>query len=107
MLASSLSAAMVRGFQQEQDGRLHGVVACVKHFAAYGLSEGGRDYNRASLSSIDLHNVYLPPFRAAVDAGCRTLMTTFSEVNGVPGTAHEYLLRDVLQERLGVRRASS
>jgi beta-glucosidase len=88
---------MVRGFQQEHDGRLNGIVACVKHFAAYGLSEGGRDYNRVSVSNVDLHNIYLPPFRAALDAGCRTLMTTFSEVNGVPGTAHEYLLSDVLR----------
>jgi beta-glucosidase len=97
LLAGALAGAMVRGFQQERDGRLHGLAACVKHFAAYGLSEGGRDYNRASLSNLDLHNVYLPPFRAAADAGCRTLMTTFSEVNGVPGTAHHYLLRDVLK----------
>jgi beta-glucosidase len=97
MLASSLAGAMVRGFQQERNGRLQGIVACVKHFAAYGLSEGGRDYNRVSVSNIDLHNVYLPPFRAALDAGCRTLMTTFSEVNGVPGTAHDYLLGDVLR----------
>jgi len=99
LLAGQLAAAMVRGFQQEEEGRLQGVVACAKHFAAYGLSEGGRDYNRVSVSGADLHNVYLPPFRAAIDAGCRTLMTTFSEVNGVPGTAHEYLLRDVLRRR--------
>jgi beta-glucosidase len=98
LLASALAAAMVRGFQQEREGLLHGVVACVKHFAAYGLAEGGRDYNRASLSNVDLHNIYLPPFHAAIEAGCRTLMTTFSEVNGVPGTAHEYLLRDVLRD---------
>jgi beta-glucosidase len=96
-LASALAAALVRGFQQEKDGRVHGLVACAKHFAGYGLSEGGRDYNRASVSEADLHNVYLAPFHAAADAGCRTLMTTFSEVNGIPGTAHRYLLTDVLR----------
>jgi beta-glucosidase len=97
VLGSALAAAMVRGFQQEKEGRVHGLVACAKHFAAYGVAEGGRDYNRASVSEADLHNVYLPPFHATVDAGCRSLMTTFSEVNGVPGTAHGYLLTDVLR----------
>lgn len=95
-LASELSSAMVRGFQQEDDDGLHGLLACAKHFAAYGLSEGGRDYNRASLSVADLHNIHLPSFKASLDAGCRTFMTTFSEVNGIPGTAHAYLLQDVL-----------
>lgn len=97
-LSGELAAAMVRGFQQEHDGALNGVLACAKHFAAYGLSEGGRDYNRASLSTADLHNVHLPSFRRSLDAGCRTLMTTFSEVNGVPGTAHAYLLQKVLND---------
>jgi beta-glucosidase len=97
-LTGQLAAAMVRGFQQEREGRVHGLLACAKHFAAYGLAEGGRDYNRASLSIADLHNTHLPPFRTAIDAGCRTLMTTFSEVNGVPGTAHAYLLQQVLQD---------
>lgn len=97
-LSGMLAAAMVRGFQQEQDGRLYGVAACAKHFAAYGLSEGGRDYNRASLSLAELHNVHLPPFHDSLGAGCRTLMTTFSEVNGVPGTAHAYLLQEVLRD---------
>jgi beta-glucosidase len=97
-LSGELAAAMVRGLQQERDGRLHGLIACAKHFAAYGLSEGGRDYNRASLSIADLHNTHLPPFRASLGAGCRTVMTTFSEVNGVPGTAHAYLLQTVLRD---------
>ncbi|MEM9186247.1 MAG: glycoside hydrolase family 3 N-terminal domain-containing protein [Planctomycetota bacterium] len=97
LLAGELAAAMVRGFQQEEDGRVGGVLACAKHFVGYGFSEGGRDYNRVSVSHADLHNVMLPPFRQAVDAGCRTLMTTFSEVNGVPGTAHRELLRGVLK----------
>ncbi len=96
-LTGDLAAAMVRGFQQEDDNGLHGVAACAKHFVAYGLSEGGRDYARASLSQADLHNIHLSPFKASVQAGCRTLMTTFSEVNGVPGTAHRELLEGVLK----------
>jgi len=99
VLAGALAAAMVRGFQQDDQGRLRGIIACPKHFAAYGLAEGGRDYNRASLSLADLHNIHLPPFQAAFDAGARTVMTTFSEVNGVPGTAHKYLLSDVLRDK--------
>lgn len=103
VLASDMAAAMVRGFQQEQDGRVTGIAACAKHFVAYGLAEGGRDYDRASVSPFDLHNVYLPPFHACVEAGCRTLMTTFSEVNGIPGTAHRELLTGVLKNDWGFR----
>ena len=101
MLSGVLASAMVEGFQQTDEQGIQGVVACAKHYAAYGLSEGGRDYNRASLSRIDLHNIHLPPFRAVQDAGCQTMMTTFSEVNGVPGTAHDYLLKRVLKGQWG------
>jgi len=96
-LSGDLAAAMTRGFQLEQDGKIKGIAACAKHYVGYGLSEGGRDYNRASLSPADIHNIYLPPFKAALDAGCRTMMTTFSEVNGVPGTAHQPLINGVLK----------
>ncbi len=100
-LSSNLAAAMVKGFQMEKDGDIGGVLACAKHFVGYGLTEGGRDYNRASVSQADLHNILLPPFRASVDAGCRTLMTSFSEINGVPGSAHGPLLRGVLKRDWG------
>ncbi len=100
-LASQFAAAMVRGFQMEQGGDIQGVAACAKHFVGYGLSEGGRDYNRVSVSTADLHNILLPPFRASIDAGCHTLMTSFSEINGVPGTAHSDLLRGVLKRDWG------
>ena len=96
-LASDLAVAMVRGFQQEADGRPQGIAACAKHFVGYGFTEGGRDYNRVSVSQADLHNLLLPPFEAAIDAGCRTLMTSFSELNGVPGTAHSLLLQGTLK----------
>ncbi|MEN1680087.1 MAG: glycoside hydrolase family 3 N-terminal domain-containing protein [Planctomycetota bacterium] len=97
LLAGELAAAMVRGFQQEENGRIRGMVACGKHFVGYGFSEGGRDYNRVSVSQIDVHNTLLPPFERALEAGCRTVMTTFSEVNGLPGTAHAPLLNGVLK----------
>ncbi len=101
LLSGTLATAMVQGFQQpSSEGNVRGIVACAKHYAAYGLVEGGRDYNRASLSRYDLHNTHLPPFRDVIDAGCHTIMTTFSEVNGVPGTAHDYLLRTVLKRNL-------
>ena len=96
-LAGELAAAMVRGFQQERGGKIYGMLACAKHFVAYGFSEGGRDYNRASLSPSDLHNVALPPFKRTKEAGCRTLMTSFSSINGVPGTGHDALVRGVLK----------
>lgn len=96
-LASELGNAMVRGFQQEKAGIIEGIAACAKHYVAYGLAEGGRDYNRASVSDSELRNVFLPPFKSAIEAGCRTLMTTFSEVNGIPGTAHDVLLNQVLK----------
>jgi beta-glucosidase len=98
LLAGRLGGAMVAGFQNEdQQGNVRGVLACAKHYVGYGLSEGGRDYNRVSVSNADLHNVFLPPFRAAQRAGCRSIMTTFSEINGVPGTAHRELLHDILK----------
>lgn len=100
-LCGDLAAAMVRGFQQQQDGQIKGVAACAKHFVAYGLSEGGRDYNRVSVSPVDLHNIYLPPFKNCIDAGCSSLMTTFSEVNGTPGTAHRDLIEGVLKHDWG------
>lgn len=103
MLAGTLGAAMVRGFQMEQDGQLQGILACAKHFVGYGLAEGGRDYNRVSVSGADLHNVHLPAFRAAVDAGCWTLMTAFHELNGVPCTAHQRLIQSTLKQEWAFR----
>ena len=87
-LASTLSAAMVRGFQGNDLSAPDRVAACAKHFAGYGACEGGRDYNSAVISPSLMRNVYLPPFHAAVDAGVATLMTSFNDVNGVPGSAN-------------------
>ncbi len=102
-LVSAMSAAMVRGFQGDDLAEPDRIAACAKHFAGYGAAEGGRDYNTAVISQEQLLNVYLPPFRAAVDAGVATLMASFNEVNGIPSSANVYLLRDVLRDQWGFR----
>jgi beta-glucosidase len=102
-LASLLGAAMVEGFQGSDLSAPGAVAACAKHFAGYGASESGRDYATTNIPENELRNVYLPPFRAAVDAGVATLMTSFSDVNGVPATANAFLLRQVLREEWGFR----
>jgi len=109
LLACVLGAAMVRGYQGGKDwaedgARLSGagaVAACAKHFAGYGAAESGRDYATANVPENELRNVHLRPFRAAVDAGVATLMTSFSEVDGVPATASEFLLDTVLRGEWG------
>ncbi len=100
-LSGLLAAAMVRGFQGEDPTAPGSLVACAKHFAGYGASESGRDYNTVSLPEIELRNVHLPPFEAALDAGVASIMTSFSEVNGVPATANELLLKQILRSEWG------
>ena len=90
-------AAVVKGFQGDDLSRPGAIAACAKHLAGYGASEGGRDYDSVSIPEIELRNVYLPPFKAAVDAGAVTLMTAFSDVNGVPASGNRFLLTDVLR----------
>jgi len=102
-LASLLGAAMVEGFQGNDLSAPGAIAACAKHFAGYGAAESGRDYATTNIPENELRNVYLPPFRAAVDAGVATLMTSFSDVNGVPATANAFLLRQVLREEWGFR----
>jgi beta-glucosidase len=96
-LGAMMAAARVRGFQ----GGDNTLLATAKHFAAYGAAEGGRDYNTADLSPYTLHEIYLPPFRAAVDAGAQSVMAAFNEIAGVPMHAHRHLLRDVLRDDWG------
>lgn len=104
-LGSIMAAAHVRGFQGEElDGGLASpetLLATAKHFVAYGAAEGGRDYNTADLSERTLREVYLPPFRAAVEAGVGSIMPGFNEIAGVPMHAHRYLLEDVLRGEWG------
>jgi beta-glucosidase len=102
-LASKLAVAVVRGFQGDDLSAPDRVAACAKHFVGYGATEGGRDYNTTVISPSLLHNIYLPPFHAAVDAGAATLMTAFNDVNGVPCSANAHLLRDVLRTDWGFR----
>lgn len=94
---SRVAEARARGFQGELLADKATILACAKHFAAYGACIGGRDYNTVDLSRITLHEVYLPPFRAALDARVSTFMNAFNEVDGIPATGNTYLLRDILK----------
>jgi beta-glucosidase len=98
VLAGRLGAAMVGGFQGELPGAVGTVVACAKHFVGYGLVEGGRDCEGVQVGENTLRNLHLRPFRAAVQAGCATVMAAFTDVDGVPMHAHRRLLREVLKD---------
>lgn len=97
-LASTLGAAMVEGFQGEGLSQPGTLAACVKHFAGYGASEGGRDYDATNIPDNELRNTYLPPFRAALKAGAASVMTSFGDIDGVPATGNAYLLGDILRD---------
>lgn len=100
-LTARLGVAAIEGFQGDDLAAPGRIAACAKHFAGYGAVEGGRDYDATSIPENELRNVHMTPFRAAVDAGVATLMTSFSDLNGVPATANEFLLRDVLRDEWG------
>jgi len=100
-LASELGAAMVRGYQGDDLTAPGSIAACAKHFAGYGAVEAGRDYATTNIPENELRNVYLRPFKAAVDSGVLTLMASFSDLNGVPATGNEFLLRRVLRDEWG------
>jgi beta-glucosidase-like glycosyl hydrolase len=93
--------AKVRGFQGNNPAEEDRILACAKHFIAYGAAEAGRDYNTTDMSMQKLHEVYLPPFKAAIDAGLTSIMPAFNDVNGVPVTVNNYLLQDVLKDECG------
>nr|WP_315234161.1 beta-glucosidase BglX [uncultured Flavobacterium sp.] len=95
-LGSRIAYARVKGFQGNL-GDVNSVMACVKHFAAYGAAVGGRDYNSVDMSERMLWETYLPPFKAALDAGAATFMNSFNDINGIPATANKYLQRDILK----------
>jgi beta-glucosidase len=98
-LGSAIAKARVKGFQGNGFGNTNAVMACVKHFAAYGAAVGGRDYNSVDMSLRQLHEIYLPPFKAALDAGAATFMNSFNDLNGIPATANKYLQRDILKQQ--------
>jgi len=101
LLTSELAVAMVEGFQTDDLAAPGAIAACAKHFAGYGAVESGRDYATTNIPETKLRNVYLRPFNAAVDAGVATLMTSFSDLNGIPATANDFILRQVLREEWG------
>lgn len=91
-------AAMVKGFQGDSLSNTTSIAACAKHFAGYGASESGKDYNTTWIPDVQLRDVYLPPFKAAVDAGAATFMCSFNDINGVPSSGNKYLNRDILRD---------
>ncbi|MDZ7776962.1 MAG: glycoside hydrolase family 3 N-terminal domain-containing protein [Bacteroidales bacterium] len=90
-----VAKAKVRGHQQDNLASPKTLAACMKHFAAYGAPEAGRDYNTVNMSERRLREIYLPPFKAAVDEGVATVMTAFNELNGVPATANSFLFKEI------------
>ncbi|WP_426670292.1 beta-glucosidase BglX [Mucilaginibacter sp. McL0603] len=102
-LGSLIAAARVKGFQGKGLGSTDAVMATAKHFAAYGAAIGGRDYNSVDMSPRTLWEVYLPPFKAALDAGVGTFMNSFNDLNGIPATGNSYLQRDILKGKWGFK----
>jgi beta-glucosidase len=100
-LGSAIARAYIRGYQGESLSAPGSVAASVKHFAAYGAAEGGREYNTTDMSELLLRQVYLPPYHAAVEAGAATVMSSFNSLNGVPATANPFLLQTILRDEWG------
>ncbi len=100
-LGSLIAAAMVRGYQGDDLSADSTILACVKHFAAYGAAQAGRDYHTVDISERTLREVYLPPYKAAVDAGVGTVMTSFNDIDGVPATASDFLFEQILRREWG------
>lgn len=96
-LGTKIGLARIKGFQGRGLGSLDAVMACAKHFAAYGAAVGGRDYNSVDMSLRQLNETYLPPFKAAAEAGVATFMNSFNDINGIPATANQYIQRDLLK----------
>lgn len=102
-LGSQIAKVMVRGYQGDDLTKNNTLMACVKHFALYGASEAGRDYNTTDMSLDRMYNEYLPPYKAALDAGAGSIMVSFNDINGVPATANKWLLTDVLRKQWGFK----
>ena len=102
-LGSAMAAAYVRGYQGSRLDSPDSIAACAKHYVGYGAAEGGRDYNSTEISEHTLHQFYLPPFHAAVEAGTASLMSAFNSLNGVPSTANPFTLKQVLRKEWGFR----
>lgn len=102
-LGAQIGKAMVRGYQGTDLGKDNTILACVKHFALYGASEAGRDYNTVDMSRVKMFNEYLLPYKAAVEAGAATVMTSFNEIDGIPASANKWLLTDLLRKQWGFK----
>jgi len=98
-LGSQIAKAMVHGYQGDDLSKNNTIMACVKHYAMYGAAEAGRDYNTTDMSRSRMYNEYLPPYKAAVEAGAGSIMSSFNEVDGIPATANKFLLTDVLRDQ--------
>lgn len=98
-LGSQIAKAMVEGYQGDDLKSPHTMMSTVKHFALYGASEAGRDYNTVDMSRNRMYNDYFPPFKAAIDAGVGSVMTSFNDVDGIPATGNRWLLTDVLRNQ--------
>lgn len=96
-----IAQAMVRGYQGDDLSKPNTILACLKHFALYGAAEAGRDYNTVDMSHVRMYNEYLPPYKAAVDAGCATAMSSFNLIDAVPATGNRWLLTDLLRSEWG------
>ncbi len=102
-LGGKIAAAMVHGYQGKNYDSVTKLMACVKHFALYGAAEGGRDYNTVDMSRIRMYEEYLPPYKAAIDAGVGSVMSSFNVVDGVPATGNKWLLTDLLRKQWGFK----
>jgi len=97
-LGTQVAKARVKGFQGDDLSKFNTVLACAKHYAAYGAAQAGRDYHTVDMSERELRETYLPPFKAALDEGVTTFMTAFNELNGIPASGNKFLLTDILRE---------
>jgi len=102
-LGGEIAKAMVRGYQGTDLSKNNTLMACVKHFALYGGAEAGREYNTVDMSRIKMYEYYLPPYKAAVDAGAGSMMSSFNEIDGVPATGNKWLLTDLLRKEWGFK----
>lgn len=102
-LGSQVAIAMVKGYQGHDMAKNNTLMACVKHFALYGAIEAGRDYNTTDMSRVRMYNEYLPPYKAAIDAGAGSIMSSFNEIDGIPATGNKWLLTDLLRKQWGFK----
>jgi len=102
-LGSEIAKAMVHGYEGNDLSKNNTILSCVKHYAMYGAAEAGRDYNTTDMSRLRMYNEYLPPYKAAIEAGAGSIMASFNEVDGIPATASKFLMTDVLRKQWGFK----